>query len=344
MKKGLWILAVSGMIALAGCGGGADKEPVSGSTTTTGTEKLAGEIKVDGSSTVGPISSAIAEEFSASQPDVRVSVSESGTGGGFKKFVRGEIDICDASRPIQEDEMKLAQENGIEYIEVPIAYDGLTVVLNTGNTWCDTMTVEELKELWMPGSTVKTWKDIRPEWPAEKIEMFGPGQASGTFDYFTEAIVGKKKASRTDYQMSENDNDLVRGVAGNKNALGYFGYSYYDQNKDKLKALKIDMKNGGVAPSPETVMDGSYQPLSRPLFIYISKKASERPEVKAFVNFYFDAASQKAILDEGFITLPSDVLKLAQERFTSNKMGTLFGGKEAIGLKIGDLLSKESGK
>lgn len=324
-------------MVVSGCGGGG-KEPVSG------TAALSGEIKVDGSSTVGPISSAVAEEFLASQPEVRVSVSESGTGGGFKKFVRGEIDICDASRPIQEDEMKLAIENGIEYIEIPVAYDGLTVVVNPENSWCDTLTVDELKKLWMPGSAVKLWKDIRPNWPAEKIELFGAGQASGTFDYFTEAIVGEKKASRMDYQMSENDNDLVRGVAGSKNALGYFGYSYYNQNKDKLKAIKIDMNNGGIAPSPETVMDGTYQPLSRPLFIYVSKKAAERPEVKAFINFYFDKASQTAILDEGFITLPDDILKLVQERITSGKTGTVFGGKEAVGLKIGDLLSKESGK
>ena len=324
-------------MVVSGCGGGG-KEPVSG------TAALSGEIKVDGSSTVGPISSAVAEEFLASQPEVRVSVSESGTGGGFKKFVRGEIDICNASRPIQEDEMKLAIENGIEYIEIPVAYDGLTVVVNPENSWCDTLTVDELKKLWMPGSAVKLWKDIRPNWPAEKIELFGAGQASGTFDYFTEAIVGEKKASRMDYQMSENDNDLVRGVAGSKNALGYFGYSYYNQNKDKLKAIKIDMNNGGIAPSPETVMDGTYQPLSRPLFIYVSKKAAERPEVKAFINFYFDKTSQTAILDEGFITLPDDILKLVQERFTSGKTGTVFGGKEAVGLKIGDLLSKESGK
>ncbi len=341
MKKRKIALVALGLFALLGCGGNKETEPTTSGATET---KLTGEIKVDGSSTVGPISSAIAEEFAAIQPEVRVSVSESGTGGGFKKFVRGEIDICDASRPIQADEMKLAEENSIEYIEIPVAYDGLTVVVNKDNTWCDTLTVDELKKIWMPGSTVKTWKDIRPEWPAEKIELFGAGQASGTFDYFTEAIVGEKKASRTDYQMSENDNDLVRGVIGNKNALGYFGYSYYDQNKDNLKGVKIDMKNGGIAPSPETVMDGTYQPLSRPLFIYISKKAYERPEVKAFVMHYFEEASQKAILDEGFITLPSNVVKLAKERFESGVTGTLFGGKEPIGLKIGDLMSKESGK
>jgi phosphate transport system substrate-binding protein len=281
------------------------------STSTSGTsETLTGEIKIDGSSTVYPISEAMAEEFRSGQPDVRVTVGESGTGGGFKKFVVGDIDICDASRPIKEEEATLAKANGIEFIELTVAFDGLSIIVNPENKFLDNITVAELKKLWEPAAQgkVKKWNQVNPAWPAEEVHLFGPGTASGTFDYFTEEIMGKKGESRGDYTASEDDNVLVQGVAGDKNALGYFGFSYYEHNHDKLKLVKVD----GVAPSKETVMNGTYKPLSRPLFIYISKKSLARPEVKAFVKFYIDNVNA-IIGDVGYIPMhPEEYTKTQQ--------------------------------
>ena len=297
MKKGL-TLGLSIVMAatlLVGCGGKTEeKKPAAAG------KKLAGSVKIDGSSTVFPISEAMAEEFRKINPDVKVTVGESGTTGGMKKFVPGEIDIADASRPIKKAEVEGVQKRGDDVIELPIAYDGLSVVIHKDNTWAGTMTVAELKKLWEPTSTVKKWSEIRAGWPDQPIKLYGPGTASGTFEYFTEVIVGKSKSSRADFTASEDDNVLVKGVAGDKNALGYFGYVYYLHNKDKMKVVSIDTGKGAVTPSEQTIKDGTYKPLSRPIFIYVSKKALERPEVKEFVKFYLSNAT-KLIPQVGYV-------------------------------------------
>jgi len=263
-------------------------------------------IQIDGSSTVYPITEAVAEEFKTEQPNVRVTVGLSGTSGGMKKFVVGEIDICDASRPIKDAEIASCKSNGIEYIELQVAFDGLSVVVNPENDWVDCMTVAQLKELWQPESTVQKWSDLNPEWPSESIKLYGPGTDSGTFEYFTEVIVGEARKSRGDYSPSEDDNMLVTGVSGGKYALGYFGYAYYEENKDRLKLLGIDNGDGNcVKPSVEAVRDGTYKPLSRPLFIYVNKKALERPEIRAFVEFYVANASKLAG-EVGYVAVPDE--------------------------------------
>ncbi|VAX31168.1 Phosphate ABC transporter, periplasmic phosphate-binding protein PstS (TC 3.A.1.7.1) [hydrothermal vent metagenome] len=266
-------------------------------------ETLKGTIRIDGSSTVFPITEAVAEEFGKKYRRVRVTVAVSGTGGGFKKFSIGETDINDASRPIKSSEKKLAQKNGTQYIQLPVAFDGISVVVNPKNTWLDYLTVAELKMIWEPGSQVTTWKDIRADWPDRKIRLYGPGTDSGTFDYFTGAINGKSHASRSDFTKSEDDNVLVQGVAGDRDALGYFGFAYYTGNKDKLKIVPIKNKSEPVAPSLTTINDGSYAPLSRPIFIYVSEKAVQRPEVAEFVEFYLKNA---AVLSRevGYVPLP----------------------------------------
>jgi phosphate transport system substrate-binding protein len=293
-------LSLAGAV-LAGCGNGGatstTQEQPNGTTQATteapAASKLSGTIKVDGSSTVFPITEAAAEEFQAANPGVQVTVGVSGTGGGFKKFVAGETDISDASRPIKDKEAAAAKEKGIEYIEIPVAYDGLSVVVSKENTWVDKLTVAELKKIWEPNSTVKKWSDVRPEWPQEEIKLYGPGTDSGTFEYFTEAIVGEAKKSRADYTASEDDNVLVQGIAGDKNSLGYFGYAYFEENADKLKLVPIDNGDGkAVAPSADTIKDGSYKPLSRPLFIYVNKASLQKPEVKEFVKFYLEKAPE----------------------------------------------------
>jgi len=273
--------------------------------STTG-QKLSGTIEIDGSSTVFPITQAVAEEFQKSHPDVRVNVGISGTGGGFKRFTIGETDISDASRPIKASEAQTAAQNGIEYIEFQVAIDGLAVLVNPSNTWVDYMTVQELNMTWRPGSTVDSWNDIRPEWPNQPIHLYGPGTDSGTFDYFTEVIVGKEDASRPDYTASEDDNVLVQGIAGDPNALGYFGYAYYAENTDKLKIVPIDSGNGPVTPSDETINAGQYTPLSRPLFIYVNKESLKRQEVKAFVRFYMENA-ERLVSEVGYTPLQTSV-------------------------------------
>ncbi|MCX7793829.1 MAG: PstS family phosphate ABC transporter substrate-binding protein [Thermodesulfovibrionales bacterium] len=305
-------------------------------------------VKIDGSSTVYPITEAVAEEFQkAKKGAVKVTVGISGTGGGFKKFCRGETDISNASRPILKKEIDACKEAGIEYIELPIAYDGLAVMVNPKNTWVDKMTVEELKKIWEPEAQGKImkWNQVRPEWPDAPLKLYGAGVDSGTFDYFTEAIVGKAKASRGDFTASEDDNVLVQGIAGDRNALGFFGLAYYEENKDKLKLVAIvNPKTGkAVLPSMETVMDGSYQPLSRPLFIYVNKSAAEKPEVKEFVEFYLKNAS-KLVKQVKYVPLPERAYKLAEERFAKRKTGTMFGGEAEVGVKIEDLLKREAEK
>lgn len=291
LKFFLLVLSIA-VIALAGFGCGNDNG-------YSGADGLEGTIKIDGSSTVFPITEAVAEEFQNTNPGVRVTVGLSGTGGGFKKFTTGETDITNASRHIKDEEIKTAEKNSIEYIELKVAFDGLSVVVNPQNNFVDDLTVEELKKIWEPGSKVKIWKDIRPEWPAERIRLFGPGTDSGTFDYFTEEIVGKSGASRPDYTASEDDNVLVQGIAGDKNSLGYFGYAYYAENKDKVKLVSVN----GVLPTVETVKDGSYSPLSRPMFIYANKESLEKPEVFEFIKFYMENGNELAS-DVGYVPLP----------------------------------------
>lgn len=254
----------------------------------SGDSGLGGAVLMDGSSTVYPISEAVAEEFLAVSPSVRVTVGVSGTGGGFKQFIAGEIDIANASRHISAAESAAAEQAGFEYIELPVAFDGLSVVVNRSNDWVDYLTVEELKQIWQPGSTVDSWNDVRPEWPDRPIRLYGPGTDSGTFDYWTEAVMGEPGASRPDYTASEDDNVLVTGVNGDENALGFFGYAYYQSNQASLKLVPIDGGNGPVEPTPRTINDGSYSPLSRPVFIYVSVASLQRPEVVAFTEFYLE--------------------------------------------------------
>src|SRR5687767_12975215 len=296
-----------------------------------GTNSSSGEaavIKIDGSSTVFPITEAVAEEFQAEkQGKVNVTVGISGTGGGFKKFVRGEIDITDASRPILTEEMAQAKANGIEFIELPIAFDALTVVVNNQNTWVTSMTVAELKKIWEPGAQgqINNWNQVRPEWPNEKLVLFGAGADSGTFDYFTEAIVGKAKASRGDYTASEDDNVLVQGIEGNKFALGYIPYAYFAPHSSRMKALGIDWEQnktkGPVMPSPENVLAGTYNPLSRPLFIYVSRKSLDKPAVKDFVEFYLKNVGTLA-REVKYLPLPEAAYQMAVERVRVMQTGT----------------------
>ncbi|MFC7442859.1 PstS family phosphate ABC transporter substrate-binding protein [Laceyella putida] len=300
LKKGLILGSVFTLAfgALVGCGGQGNK-----ATGNGGEKELTGTIKIDGSSTVFPISQAVAEEFMKANPGVKVTVGESGTGGGFKKWASGEIDVADASRPIKDEEKEAAKPNGIEPIEIPVASDGIAVVVNKENTFVDKLTVDELKKIWEPNSKVKTWKDVRDSFPAEPIKLYGPGTASGTFDYFTKEIVGEEGKSRTDYTQSEDDNVLVKGVEGDKGGLGYFGYAYYVENKDKLKIVPIDAGKGAVEPSEKTINDGTYAPLSRPIFIYPSNKSMQKPEVKEFVKFYLETAKD-LVKEVGYVPLP----------------------------------------
>ena len=302
-------------------------------------------IKVDGSSTVFPITEAVAEEFQKAQKNTKVTVGVSGTGGGFKKFCRGETDISDASRPISKKEMDICKEAGIKYVELPVAFDALTVVINPKNDWLKTATVEELKKMWEPEAQGKVmkWNDVNPKWPNEKLVMFGPGADSGTFDYFTDAINGKEKASRGDFTASEDDNVLVQGVSRDKHAIGYFGLAYYVENKDKLKAVSIINKGAtkAVAPSLETVMDGTYQPLARPIFIYVAEKSMAKPEVKEFVSFYIKNAP-KLVKEVGYVPLSKTHYDLAMKNFNGNKLGTGFGGKNEVGIRVEELLKRES--
>lgn len=303
-------------------------------------------IKIDGSSTVFPVTEAIAEEFqNEKQGKVHVTVGISGTGGGFKKFARGEIDIADASRPILTDEMAQAKANGIEYLELPVAFDALTVVVNPQNDWVTSMTIAELKKVWEPDAQGKIthWNQIRPEWPKEEIALFGAGADSGTFDYFTEAIVGKAKSSRGDYTASEDDNVLVQGVEGNKYALGYIPYAYFAPHSTRMKALGIDWdKNktqGPVMPSPENVLAGTYNPLSRPLFIYVSRKSLDKPAVKDFVEFYLKNVGTLA-KEVKYLPLPDAAYQMALERVRVMQTGTGFGGVPEVGLPVEEILKR----
>jgi phosphate transport system substrate-binding protein len=301
-------------------------------------------IQIDGSSTVFPITEAVAEEFQkAKKGKIKVTVGIAGTGGGFKKFCRGETDISDASRPILKQEMEACKGAGVEYFELPIAYDALTVIVNPKNDWVKALTVPDLKKMWEPSAQgkVTNWNQVRSEWPNAPLKLFGPGADSGTFDYFTEAIVGKAKSSRGDFTASEDDNVLVQGIINDRNALGYFGFSYYAENQNKLKAVPIDTGKGPVSPSPKTVEDGTYQPLSRPIFIYVSKKALDKPEVKEFVEFYLKNAPL-LVKQVKYVALPQSVYTTGAEHLKKGKVGTMFGGEAEVGVKIEDLMKREA--
>lgn len=299
----------SAAVLFTSCGDGQKANGEGGSTSGN-------EISIDGSSTVYPITEAVAEEYRAEASGIKVTVGVSGTGGGFKKFSRGETDISDASRPIKDKEIAACKENNISYIELSVAYDGLAVIANPENDWLTDITVAELKKIWEPAAkgVVMNWNQIRPEWPNEKIELYGPGTASGTFDYFTEAICGESGSCRADYNSSEDDNILVTGVSGNKYALGFFGLAYYEANKGKLKLVAVDGGNGPVEPSLETVKDGSYAPLSRPLFIYVNSTAAAKQHVVDFVKFYLDNAGELA-KEVGYIPLKDEEYATQKEKF-----------------------------
>jgi phosphate transport system substrate-binding protein len=301
-------------------------------------------VKVDGSSTVFPITEAVAEEFQkARKGATNVTVGISGTGGGFKKFCRGETDIANASRPISKKEMDDCSKAGIRYYELPVAYDALTVMVNPQNTFIKSMTVAELKKIWEPGAQgrINNWKDVNPAWPDQKLKLYGAGADSGTFDYFTEAIVGKAKSSRGDFTASEDDNVLVQGIAGDKGALGYFGFAYYIENQKKLKAVAIDGGKGPVAPTPENVDNGSYQPLSRPIFIYVSEKSLDKPEVRDFVDFYMKNA-RPLVKEVKYIPLPAKAYSGNLDHIARKKIGTVFGGENETGLTIEELMKREA--
>jgi phosphate transport system substrate-binding protein len=301
-------------------------------------------VKIDGSSTVFPITEAVAEDFQkAMKGAVKVTVGISGTGGGFKKFCRGEIDIADASRPILEKEMADCKAAGVQYVEMPVAFDALTVVVNPKNNWSNVITVAELKKMWEPAAQAKVtrWNQVNPAWPDEPIKLYGAGADSGTFDYFTEAVVGKAKSSRGDFTASEDDNVLVQGVASDKNGLGFFGFAYYVENQKKLKAVAVEAGKGPVIPSEKTVEDGTYQPLSRPIFIYVNIKSAEKPEVREFVEFYMKNAVA-LVKEVKFFSLPAQAYSINLEHLNKKKAGTVFGGKPEVGLRIEEVLKREA--
>ncbi|MEW6178486.1 MAG: PstS family phosphate ABC transporter substrate-binding protein [Chloroflexota bacterium] len=304
-----------------------------------------GTILVDGSSTVAPITQAVAEEFQAQYPQVRVPVGISGTGGGFKKFCAGETDISDASRPIKPSEVEVCQQNGIEYIELPVAFDGLAVLVNPANTFAECLTVEELKKIWEPAAegVITNWSQVREGFPDQPLTLYGAGTDSGTYDYFTEAIVGEEGSSRGDFLPSEDDNVLVQGIAGDPNALGFFGLAYYEENKDKLKLVAIDNGDGNcVLPDTTTVSEGTYQPLSRPLFIYVNRaRVDEKDEISLFIEFYLKNAAQLSA-EVGYVPLTEEIYQLAQKRYDERKTGSIFEGQgSTVGVSLADLLAKE---
>ena len=342
MNKQIATGAIVVIVLLAGYGfirrGGADQN----SASPAGGEKLL--VMVDGSSTVYPITEAVAEDFQKIDPTVNVTVGISGTGGGFKKFCAGEIHISDASRPIKSTEIDLCKKAGIESIELPVAFDGLAVMVNPKNTWATSLTVAELKKMWEPEAQGKVlkWSDVRAGWPATELRLYGPGADSGTFDYFTEAIVGKEDSSRGDFTASEDDNVLVQGIANDEGALGFFGLAYYEQNRDKLKLVPIDDGKadngaGAILPSKETVEGGTYQPLSRPIFIYVSRTASDKPEVSRFVEYYLREAA-RLVPQVGYITLPGNSYERALDKFMKRTTGSVFAGGSQVGVTIDHVL------
>ncbi|HEX6324718.1 MAG TPA: PstS family phosphate ABC transporter substrate-binding protein [Vicinamibacterales bacterium] len=333
MKRVFSVVLVS--VFIAACGRG-DQPAQQG--------QAAAVIAIDGSSTVFPIGEAVAEEFQRANQGARVTVGTSGTGGGFQKFCRGETDISNASRPIKASEADTCRAAGIEFIELPVAYDGLSVIVNPNNTWVTSMTAAELRKIWEPAAqgTITRWSQVRPGWPDREIRLYGPGTDSGTFDYFTEAINGKAQASRGDFTASEDDNVLVQGVSGDENALGYFGFAYYEENRDRLKLVPIDDENpsngaGPIAPSEETVRNGTYSPLSRPMFMYVNKaKLQQRPEIRQFVDFML-ANGGALIRDVGYVPLSDVEQQLVRDRWAAGTTGTIYTGA-AHGASLESLL------
>jgi phosphate transport system substrate-binding protein len=307
----LMLLALAALALLAaGCGGDDDEE----SADAGGGEELSGRIQADGSSTVGPLTSRAAERFQQENSGVQITVGVSGTGGGFERFCAGETDISNASRPIDEEEVAACEEKGIEYVEFQVANDALTVVVNADNDWATCLTVDELKAIWEPGSKVDNWSAVKDGFPDQELALFGPGTDSGTFDYFTDVINGEEGASRSDYSASENDNVVVQGVSGEPGGMGYFGFSYFEENSDTLKALEVDGGDGCVAPSVESAQDGSYKPLSRPLFVYAKTASFEKPHVHAFVQYLLDNAIEIAE-EADFVPLTDEQVQKAKDDF-----------------------------
>jgi phosphate transport system substrate-binding protein len=333
----VYVCAAVALALTTACGGG----------PATGSGGSASVVRVDGSSTVFPISEAVAEEFQRANQDVRVTVGVSGTGGGFQKFCSGETDISDASRPISSSEMAACKQSGIEYIELPIAYDGLAIVVNPKNTWAASVTVEELRRLWAPDAQgrIMRWNQVRASWPDREIRLFGAGVDSGTYDYFTEAVVGKSGASRGDFTSSEDDNVLVQGIANDELALGFLPLAYVEQNRERLKVAPVDdgdatNGDGPIVPSEQTVRDGTYQPLSRPLFIYVSRQAADRPEIARFVDAFF--TSPALIREVGYVQLTPQIYDLAKQHFADRRVGTAFGeGGSQVGMTLEALLARE---
>jgi len=350
-----WSLGLSSLAliaALGACTGdqtppATDDGATTDSTETTdgATSELSGSVAIDGSSTVFPITEAMAEEFQNANPDVRITVGVSGTGGGFKKFCAGETDISDASRPIKEEEIALCEEGGIEYIEIPVAYDAISVVANPENDWAMCLTTEELAKIWSPDAegTIDNWSQVREGFPDEPLTLYGPGTDSGTFDYFTDAINGDEGLSRGDYTASEDDNVVVQGVVNEKGALGYFGLAYFEENADRLHAVEVDDGDasngeGCVAPSVATVDDTTYQPLARPIFIYVSTAALERPEVASFVDFYIQEDNGALVSEVGYVPMSSEIYGKAQARLSNKTTGSVFDGGSTVGVKMVDVL------
>lgn len=296
-------------------------------------------IRIDGSSTVYPITEAVAEEYQIKNRSARITIGISGSGGGFKKFCRGETAFSNASRPIKAGEMKLCKKNGIPFLELPVAYDGLAVLVNPKNDWANDITVAELKLIWEPKAQGKLnhWNKIRPHWPKKEIHLFGPGVDSGTFDYFTEAIVGKAQASRGDFTSSEDDNILVQGISNDRYALGYFGFAYYVENKKKLKLLPVDAGKGPISPSPKTIESGSYY-LTRPLLIYVNKNALSKPEVRSFLDFYLEEGPSLA-QEVGYVPLPNNIRKMVKLRVKKGTVGSMYKGMEGLNQSLSSLLN-----
>lgn len=326
------------VFTLAACGGSS-----TGGTSSGGTAL----VTLDGSSTVFPISEAVAEEFQKAVQNVNVTVGISGTGGGFQKFCRGEIDIADASRPISASEVAACEKSGVGYIELPVAYDGIAIAVHPSASWVDKITVAELKTLFAPEAQgqVKKWNQVRASWPDREIHLFGAGVDSGTYDYFTEAIMGKAKASRGDFTSSEDDNVLVQGISSDELALGFLPFAYYEENASRLKLVPVDDENGAngdgpIVPGPDTIKTGTYQPLSRPVFIYVGQKAAERPEVQQFVEFYLKNA-ETLVREVNYVGLGAEIYGMVTDRFAKRHTGSVFSGQNTVGVTIDQLLSKE---
>ncbi|MGB3789953.1 MAG: PstS family phosphate ABC transporter substrate-binding protein [Phormidesmis sp.] len=321
----LSILALGASLTACGGGTATTEDPATDAGAADAGSGVSGEIQIDGSSTVFPISEAMAEEFQIANPDTRVTVGVSGSGGGFKKFCAGETDVSNASRPIKDEEVALCDEAGIEFIEVPIAYDGITLVTNSENDWAQCLTVEQLNTMWSPEAegSVDNWTQVDASFPDEALELFGPGTDSGTFDYFTEEVNGEEGASRGDYTASEDDNVIVTGVESSRGGMGYLGFAYYEENQDQLKSVEIENEAGEcTAASRETIADGSYNPMSRPLFFYVKKEAYDtKPQVKAFVDYQLDPANGELVQEAGYITLPDDAIAASKARVDEGKIG-----------------------